>query len=167
MRRLDMMLSRGVLRATTDDESIQRMQLGLLDEETADRVERIQTYGLSSVPPPGGDALVAFIQGNRDHGVVLAVNDRGSRPKGLKGGEVCLYNDQAVTVCLTADGDLVIRAKRNITLETDEEITIKAQKLTIEVPEIAIKGNIELEGDLHATGTINWDGLGGGGPGEP
>jgi phage baseplate assembly protein V len=164
LRRLDMMLARGVLRGTSDENGIQTMQMGLLEDETADQVERFQTYGLSAVPPNGGDALVAFLQGNRDHGVVLAVNDRGSRPKGLKGGEVCLYNNAGVTALLNADGDLVIRTRRHVIIEAEDEITIKAQKLTIEVPEIAITGDIELDGDLHATGTVRWDGAGGGGP---
>src|ERR1700739_272294 len=90
LRRLDMMISRGVLRATSDGEGVQTMQVGLLEDEVADSVERFQTYGLSSVPPNGGDALVCFVQGNRDHGVVLSVNDRGSRPRGLNAGEVIL-----------------------------------------------------------------------------
>ncbi len=172
LRRLDMMISRGVLRATSDGEGVQTMQVGLLEDEVADSVERFQTYGLSSVPPNGGDALVCFVQGNRDHGVVLSVNDRGSRPRSLKGGEVILYNNQDVTVLLNADGDLVARAKRNITVETEEEITITAKKLTItiedeiaiEAPTIRIKGNIELDGDLTATGVVSWGTQGGGGP---
>ena len=146
-RRLDMMLSRGVLRGTTDDEGIQRMQLGLLEDETADRVERIQTYGLSAVPPEGGDALVAFIQGNRDHGVVLAVNDRASRPKDLKSGEVCLYSEHGVTLLLNEDGDLVIKTARHLTVEVEEDITVKAkktitieadEKITLKAPEVEI-----------------------------
>jgi phage baseplate assembly protein V len=164
LRRLDMMISRGVLRATSDGEGVQTMQIGLLEDEVADQVERFQTYGLSSVPPNGGDALVCFVQGNRDHGVVLSVNDRGSRPRGLNAGEVILYNDHNVSLRLTNEGKLLIDA--------EEEITIKAKKLTIaiedeisiEAPTIKIKGDIELDGDLTATGRISWAGAGGGGP---
>jgi phage baseplate assembly protein V len=125
IRRLNMMLARGVLRAVSDAGGIQTMQVGLLAGEVADGVERFQTYGLSSVPPAGGDTLVAFLGGNRDHGVVVAVNDRGSRPAGLSSGEVILYNDQNVTLKLTAEGDLVIKA-RKVIIEADETIEATA-----------------------------------------
>jgi phage baseplate assembly protein V len=166
LRRLDMMISRGVLRATSDGEGVQTMQVGLLEDEVADSVERFQTYGLSSVPPNGGDALVCFVQGNRDHGVVVSVNDRGSRPRGLNAGEVILYNDHNVSLRLTNEGKLLI--------EAEDEITVKAKKLTItitiedeisiEAPTIKIKGDIELDGNLTATGVVSWGTQGGGGP---
>jgi phage baseplate assembly protein V len=170
LHRIDMMISRGVLRATSDRGGVQTMQLGLLEGEVADDVERFQSYGVSSVPPNGGDALVAFISGNRDHGVVLAVNDRGSRPKDQKAGEVILYNDKDVRVALTTDGDLVIGTKRHITLECEEDITIKSKTMAIEVEEtisikakaleieaedgVDIDGDLRVDGDILATGAI-------------
>jgi phage baseplate assembly protein V len=125
VRRLNMMLARGVLRAVADAGGIQVMQVGLLAGEVADGVERFQSYGMSSVPPAGGDTLVAFLGGNRDHGVVVAVNDRGSRPTGLNSGEVILYNDQNASVLLTNEGDLVIKARRVI-IEAEETIEATA-----------------------------------------
>lgn len=124
--RLDMMLTRGVLVATADDGGIQTMQMALLEGELADEVERFQSYGISAVPPPGGDALVAFIAGNRDHGVCVAVNDRASRPKGLRPGEVVIYNDKECFVSLSAEGDVIVRGARNLTVEGVENIEIKA-----------------------------------------
>jgi phage baseplate assembly protein V len=138
LRRIDMMLSRGVLRATTDSEGVQTMQMTGLEGEVIDDVERFQSYGVSSVPPPGGDALIGFVSGNRDHGVVLAVNDRTSRPKGIGPGEVVLYNDQNVLLLLDKDGDLRIRARR-IVIEADETIDVKAgEKITLVAPEVNI-----------------------------
>jgi phage baseplate assembly protein V len=125
IRRINMALARGELLAVADGGGVQTMQVGLLHGETADGVERFQSYGVSSVPPAGGDALVAFLGGNRDHGVVVAVNDRGSRPTGLASGEVVLYNDQNVSLRLTAEGDLVIRARRVI-IEAEESIEATA-----------------------------------------
>lgn len=154
IRRINMMISRGALEGTADDSDIQTMQVALLADETADDVERIQTYGLSTNPPNGGDALVAFVGGNRDHGVVLAVNDRGSRPKGLKSGEVVLYNDQSVKLSLTADGDLAIETKRHVEIEATEDITIKAKTMAIEVEEgVTIKGDLVVEGSITASGS--------------
>ena len=177
-RRLDMMISRGVLRGTSDGNGVQTMQLGLLEDETADEVERIQSYGLSAVPPNGGDALVAFTSGNRDHGMVLAVNDRQSRPREQKPGEVILYNDKKASIKLTEDGHIVVTVDQDdgkLTLKVNDEITIEAKKLTIKIeeeiaiecPTINIKGDIALDGNLTATGTVSWDTAGGGGPGGP
>jgi phage baseplate assembly protein V len=125
IRRLGMMLARGELTAVNDAGGIQQMQVGLLAGETADAVERFQNYGLSSSPPAGGDALVCFLGGNRDHGVVVAVNDRGSRPTGLASGEVVLYNNQNVSLRLTAEGDLIIKARRVI-IEAEQSIEASA-----------------------------------------
>jgi phage baseplate assembly protein V len=174
-RRLDMMISRGVLRATSDENGVQTMQLGLLEDEVADGVERIQSYGVSAVPPNGGDALVTFISGNRDHGMVLAVNDRASRPREQKPGEVTLYNDKKASIKLDEDGNVVITVDQDggkLTIKVNDEITIAAKKLTIKIedeisiecPTINIKGDIALDGSLTATGTVSWDTAGGGGP---
>jgi phage baseplate assembly protein V len=174
-RRLDMMFSRGVLRATVDENGVQTMQVGLLEDEVADEVERVQSYGLSAVPPNGGDAVVAFISGNRDHGMVLAVNDRESRPREQKGGEVTVYNNKKASIKLDEDGNIVITVGQDdgkMTIKVDDEISIEAKKLTIKIedeitiecPTIKIEGDIELDGNLNATGRVTW-GQPGGGPG--
>jgi phage baseplate assembly protein V len=132
IRRLDMMLVRGELLGTSDTGGIQTMQVGLLEGEVTDGVERFQTYGISAVPPPGGDVLVGCVQGNRDQPMVIAVNDRGSRPRGLSSGEVCLYNDQDCYVRLTREGDVIITGARHVLIEGAEDVAITAgENLTI------------------------------------
>jgi phage baseplate assembly protein V len=138
MRRLDMMTARGVLRAVIDDGGIQLLQAGVLHGETIDGIERFQSYGVSSVPPPGGDVAVIFLQGNRDQPVAVAVNDRASRPKGLKGGEVVLYNDKQCTVLLDADGKIAVTAEedisvkgKNVTVEATETVTVTAAQAVL------------------------------------
>ena len=139
--RLNMMAARGTVLAVDDAGGGQTMQLGLLAGETADGVERFQSYGVSSVPAAGSEVLVVFLGGNRDHGIVAAVNDRGVRPAGLRNGEVILYNDANVSLLLNADGELVIRAKRAI-IEIEEDIAITAgQPVTVDA-------------DIECTGTI-------------
>jgi phage baseplate assembly protein V len=151
--RLGMMLARGVLLATTDGDGIQTMQMALLDGELADDVERFQSYGVSAVPPPGGDALVAFIAGNRDHGVCVAVNDRASRPKGLQPGEVVLYNDKDCFVSLSTDGDVIVRGARNLSVEGVENVAIKAgDDVVIEATNVRIEAGGRI--DLNAPGGV-------------
>jgi phage baseplate assembly protein V len=168
LRRLDNMLARGVLRGTRDAGGVQNMQVGLLEGETADKVERVQVYGLSSVPPNGGDCVVAFLQGNRDHGMILSVNDRASRPRNLGIGEVVLYNDKNVKVHLDTDGTVTMTTENaTVKMTKDGDVSIEGAKtvalkgtdgITIESPKIDIKGDIELDGNLHATGSVTWDG---------
>ncbi|MDI8751962.1 phage baseplate assembly protein, partial [Salmonella enterica subsp. enterica serovar Montevideo] len=43
-------------------------QVGLLDDEESDEVERLQNYGHFSVPLPGAEALIACVGAQRDHG---------------------------------------------------------------------------------------------------
>ena len=99
LRRLDMMVARGYLIAVDDADGMQTMQVGVLDGEVLDQVERFQTYGISAVPPPGDNTavLIVDVQGNRDQPVAVALNDSGSRPKGVGPGEVVIYNDQNVS----------------------------------------------------------------------
>lgn len=167
-RRLDNMMARGVLRGTRDGGGVQDMQVSLLEGETTDRVERVQVYGLSSVPPPGGDAVVMFLQGNRDHGMVLSVNDRESRPRNLNVGEVVLYNNQNTKITLSQEGTITTSTENaTVTMTRDGDVTIEGAKnlsvkggdgMALEAPNITIKGDIELEGSLHATGSVTWDG---------
>jgi phage baseplate assembly protein V len=167
-RRLDNMLARGVLRGTRDGGGVQNMQVGLLEGELADKVERVQVYGLSSVPPNGGDCVVAFLQGNRDHGMILSVNDRASRPRNLAVGEVVLYNDQNCKVTLDRQGTITTvtdnttvsqTREGDISIEGTQNLVVKGGvAMTIEAPNILIRGDVLLEGNLHATGSITSDG---------
>jgi len=157
-QRIDMMLARGALVATNDTGGIQVHQVALLEGELADDVERFQSYGLSAVPPAGGDTLVAFLAGNRDHGVCVAINDRASRPKNLKLGEVVLYNDQHCTVLLDADGKITVTAEedisvkgRNVYVEAIEGVVVTAaQEVLIDA---GARIDLNAPGGVYANGT--------------
>jgi phage baseplate assembly protein V len=123
IRRVNMMLGRGVLRAVDDSRGIQTVQASLLQDELGDGIERPQGYGLSSNPPVGAAIIAGFLFGNRDQGIVLAECASDVRPKGLKPGEVVLYNDKSVSLTLDAAGDLTIRA-RNVKFIVSGQITM-------------------------------------------
>ena len=72
-----------------------------------------------------------FLGGNRDHGLVIAVDDRRYRLTALAAGEVALYDDLGKTLVLKRNGDIVITATR-----------------------VVVNGDLEVNGDVHATGTI-------------
>jgi len=116
--RILLMVARGVVRAISDDGGLQRMQVALLADELREGVERLQNYGLSSHPHPGATAGVAFVGGNRDHGLVMAVDDPRYRPQGLAEGEVQVYASFGQFMHLREDGVLHIKAPAGIILDT-------------------------------------------------
>lgn len=131
--------ARAVIRRVDDGRGVQRVQVELLKGEFA-TVERPQNYGHSTVPLPGTEAFVAFVGGNRDHGIIVAMDDRGKRPRNLQAGEQMLYSvlaDQYVH--LRADGSTVIKGPEKIRLEvgssyieiTDGRIVIRADDIDL------------------------------------
>lgn len=153
-RRIMNMVCRGVLAATDDEPGMQLGQISLLHEEGKVAIERFQNYGFSSNPPAESECAVIFVGGGRDHGIIVATDDRQSRFTGLGAGEVAIYTNEGDSVVLKRGGIVEITTKHLI-VNAEETLTIKTEKLEIEAPEIAIKGDIELDGDLNATGSIN------------
>jgi phage baseplate assembly protein V len=94
------LVARAVVKLVTDSVKMQVLQLEVLDGETRDGCERVQQYGLTSVPLEGAEAVVLFVGGRRDHPLVVAVDDRRHRKKDLQPGEVALYTDEGATVYL-------------------------------------------------------------------
>jgi len=150
MRRLDMMVARGASTGISDGGGMQTMQADMLEGEAIDELERFQSFGISSVPPAGSDVLAVFIGGNRDQGVVLAINDRGSRPTGLQAGETMIYNAAEVTILLNAAGELVIKPKTKVIIEAPQTVEITAPEGVV----IKTDTRLRVEGDIEATGSI-------------
>lgn len=105
------MVARAVVQLVDDGTKLQRLQLVVLDGETRSGLERFQEYGLTSVPMAGAEAVVVFVGGRRDHGLVVGVDDRRYRPTGLAPGEVALYHKDGAQVLLKADGSIEVTAK--------------------------------------------------------
>lgn len=91
-RRVMLMVVRSVIILADDSGKVQRLQMQLLADETVDDVDRIQEYGFTSRPLPGAEAVTLAVGGNRDHLVVIATEDRRTRPKDLLAGEVKVYH---------------------------------------------------------------------------
>jgi phage baseplate assembly protein V len=134
--RIRMMIGRAVLSAIDDDASLQSLQIELLDEETQDGVEHFQPYGYAAHPHAGAEAVAAAVGGLRGHAVVLAVADRRYRMKGLKAGEVALYDDLGQSVLLGRDG-IVVTSPLGVSFVTDGDFSVEAQGA------ISIKGQGE------------------------
>jgi phage baseplate assembly protein V len=135
-RRVMLTVGRAVLRAVSDGPGLQTLQLTLLAGETRDGVERVQPYGLTTVPQAGAEAVVLCIGGNRDHPVAIVVGDAGGRPSGLGPGEVCLYSSQDA-----AGGHRVL-------MKADRTIVIQGLRVRIEATSLDVVGNIRASGSI-------------------
>jgi phage baseplate assembly protein V len=131
-----MATARGSVERVRDNSKIQTVQITLLDEEVRDRVERLQNYGLSSNPPEGSDAAVIFIGGNRDHGIIIAVDSREYRKKNLAPGEVCIYDKNGSEILLSSGRKIEIKSDLGL------EVTINGIKTTIDSSGIVTQGDI-------------------------
>ena len=132
--RVMLLASRFVVRKVDDTVKMQSMQIELLQKEVRDMVERFQEYGFTSMPHPGAEGIAVFPGGNRDHGLIIAVDDRRYRLTGLKDGEVAIYTDE---------GDKIHLKRGNII-----EI-VAATKVVATTPIFRIEGDLEVTGDVN------------------
>ncbi|MCA3312968.1 MAG: phage baseplate assembly protein V [Roseomonas sp.] len=154
-RRVMLAIGRGTLGPVNDADGLQRSQVKLLAGEVRDNVERMQQYGISAVPLAGADVLVVCVGGNRDHPVIIGVDDRRHRPTGLQPGDVCIYSYQS-------GHRIILKADRKIEIEGDE-ITVKADtKITLEAPVVEMTGRLDVMGDIRdqaASGGMSMNGM--------
>ncbi len=116
--RITLMVSRAVLVMVDDETTLQQLQARILGEELLDELERFQQYGFTSVPHPGAEAITLSVGGHRSHTVVINVDDRRYRLKGLKAGEVALYTDEGDYIHFQRDRIVSIHAGNKIVFDT-------------------------------------------------
>jgi phage baseplate assembly protein V len=116
--RVQNMVSRAVVKLVNDGVKLQLVQLSLLEDETRDECERFQEYGFTSVPLEGAEAVVAFVGGRRDHPLVVAVDDRRYRMKGLQNGEVAIYTDEGDHIVIRRGGSIEIKAATEVIVDS-------------------------------------------------
>lgn len=114
--RVGNLVASATLSGVDDGTKMQSVQVDFGDDEVRDEVERPQSYGLTSVPFEGADATVVCVGGRRDHCIVLAVDDRRYRLRGLAQGEVALYTDQGDKIHLKRGGTIEVIASSRVTV---------------------------------------------------
>lgn len=107
-RRVMLMIGRAVIKASDDASDLQVLQMLLNAGEVRGDIQRVQEYGFTSRPLDGAEAVVIFQGGNRDHGIVVAVDDRRYRVKSLQKGEVAFYNDKGVKILLATSKNVEV-----------------------------------------------------------
>lgn len=136
------MLARAVVKLTDDTKKSQTVQVELGADgdgnpELRADVERPQNYGFTSRPLDGAEAFVAFLGGKRDHGVVIAVEDRRYRVKSLEKGEVAIYTDEGDKIVLKRGGNI--------------EVTCST-KFKVTAPLVETSADLKVNGKLDVTG---------------
>lgn len=130
-RKIFLLLGRGIVKALKTDEGTQLIQVVALDGETISDVERMEEYGFTAVPETDSEAAIGFLNGNREQGIILCINDRRYRPTNLASGEVMVYDKNGSKVHLKADGSIEIEAKKNIIVTAAESATYTAASGTV------------------------------------
>lgn len=132
-RRVQMLLGRGVVRATESKSGRSLLQVALMRDELRSGVEHLQEYGFASRPPVGAEVVVLFAGGNRDHGVVIASGDRRTRPNLLAPSEVAIYHPSGSQVLLRSDGSVLVSSATQVVLDT---------------PSVRVQGDLVVTGEV-------------------
>jgi phage baseplate assembly protein V len=106
-RAISNVLARAVVRGIDTASKCQMLQISMPGGEGKSDIEHLEPYGFTSAALEGAEAVAAYFDGDRSHGVVLVVADRRYRLKGLKSGEVAIYDNEAKSVTLTQNGIVV------------------------------------------------------------
>lgn len=131
-RRIRLTAARAVIALVNDATKLQGVQVKLLAGEVRD-CARFQQYGFTSVPHVGAEGVFLSLNGSRDQGVVICVDDRRYRLSGLEGGEVALYTDE---------GDSIVLARGNV-------IRVNAGvKVEVNTPLATFSGNVAVAGNV-------------------
>ena len=116
-RAISNVLARAVLRGIDTASKCQMVEISMPGGEGKNDIEHLEPYGFTSAPLTGAEAFAAYFDGDRSHGVVLVVADRRYRLKGLEGGEVAIYDDEAKSVTLTRTGIVIDGGGKLITFK--------------------------------------------------
>jgi phage gp45-like len=146
IRALRLGVRRAILASLDDSAKIQLAQIafGAVDDSATEaraKCERFQQYGFTSVPhgpnaAGEAEAIVFFLGGQCDHPIVLAVDDRRYRLKGLEAGEVAIYSDEGDQVVIKRGGNIRV---------------VASTKVEITSPHVTISGDLTVAGDVKST----------------
>ncbi|RJX32385.1 MAG: phage baseplate assembly protein V [Oxalobacter sp.] len=132
-RRIRLTAAKAFVALINDATALQGVQVELLEGEVRDAT-RYQNYGLTSRPHDGAEGVFLSLNGSRDQGVVIVVDDRRYRLTSLEPGEVALYDDLGHKVHLTREG-IVIEGAGHPVIITD-------------TPKLRVEADIEATGQI-------------------
>jgi uncharacterized Zn-binding protein involved in type VI secretion len=83
-------ISRSTVQSADDSQKWQEVDHKVFQDEQADTIEHVHPYGFTSVPKKpdqngAAEGIVAYLGGDRSHGVLLVVGDRRYQPDRIAG----------------------------------------------------------------------------------
>ena len=69
-------------------------------------------------------------------------------------GTISTYDRAAGVMTLDCVGAVLLRCGRGITVEAAEPVVVKAPSATLDIPQVALNGNLQVNGNIKATGSI-------------
>lgn len=146
-----------------DAGGVQRATVQTTDGFVYDQVEVMQPFGFASVPP-GDGAMVLLIAVGGDPGnwCALPVSNPSRRFGGQAPGETVVYGAGGSRVAFRANGEVEVQAATTVIIKA-EGATIQANSVTLTSAAavslgapggVIITGNVEVDGDIHATGVV-------------
>lgn len=152
------LLGRGVVESVDDTPMMRTVQAEFLPGDVREGLEHFEPYGFTSRAKEGAEAIGAFFNGDRSHGVVLVTADRRFRLH-VEEGEVAVFDDQGQKVVLKRDGILVETPKNltatvggNAVATVKGTTTLKSGAVTIDAPSVHITGKLSVDGHISGTG---------------
>ena len=132
-------VGRFVLEAVDDARRMQTVSGTILAGERLANLEHFQAYGFSSHAQAGGaEGIALAVGGNRDHTLVVCIDDRRYRIQSLAPGEVSMYDDLGQVVTLKRD-----------------RIEITSPALVhVTAPLLKVTGDVRIEGELRVVDDI-------------
>ena len=100
---------------------------------------------MTSVPHAGAECVTLSVGGNTDHPVVINVDDRRYRMRGLKTGEMAIYDDQGMSVHLTRGGIVIRGAGKPMRLTDTSGIELDS--------EVHVTRGLRVDGNLNLLGS--------------
>ena len=120
-----LLIGRAILKAINNSEGTQKIQVVGLSGETITDIERMQEYGFESYPVAESEAVVLYINGNRDQGLAICVHDRSNRPDDLAEGESQMYSKNGNKITMKADGSIEIESNGALILKSGDSSSWK------------------------------------------
>lgn len=154
------LLARGVVESVDDSPMMRTVQAEFLPGDVREGLEHFEPYGFTSRVKKGAEAIGAFFNGDRSHGVVLVTADRRFRLH-VEEGEVAVFDDQGQKVVLARDG-IVVETPKNLTATVGGNAvatvkgttTLKSGAVTIDAPSVHITGTLSVDGHIKGTGGL-------------
>lgn len=159
INKLKSMIVRGTILSVNDTGSRQEVTAKLSLGETKDRIERIEQFGFSSVPPSGAAGVFLEVAATRSRMVCIGDSHYTHCPRGKQIGESIQYDafgqfihlQASGVIEINASGQLVIKAPTKVLIETAELEIQATSKVRMETPLLEITGDIKDNCDASGT----------------